>query len=152
MSDALLERMAVALEKLAFVHANVPAQATPEPAKPAKAPKAPKEPKAEAAPAAAAPTPAVTPSAAVAATDADDLMTQAANAVINLANNFSRDSAIEAMAKIRIAAATPQNVNATVGAKKVSQITDPAQLKALLADVNERIKAEEAKKANESLV
>jgi hypothetical protein len=139
MSDALLERIAVALETIARATGIFKPEAAEKPAKPPKQPKATAADPASAAGASTAASPAPATTAAPAgATSSDDIMTQAANAVINLANNFSRDSAVEAMAKF--------------GAKKVSQITDPAQLKALLADVQARIEAEKAKKANESLV
>ena len=159
MSDALLTRIAVALEAIAAGSGLAPSPAAAEPA-PKKGKKAagesaagstlaagtgstasaPTAAQAQPAPAASGvastgspkPTPAPTPQTGA------DLMSQAANAVIDLANNYSRDSAVEAMAKF--------------GAKKVSQITDPANLVVLIKDVAERIEAEKAKKANESLV
>jgi len=148
MSDALLTRIAEALEGLLH-HAKT--GAAPPAEKPAKASKAAKAvaetptPAAQTdAPAAAATVSTVTaisnPSPAATATvpaSSGDLMTAAANAVIDLANNFSRDAAVEEMAKF--------------GAQKVSQVK-AEYLASLLNNVTLRIVAEKAKKASDSLV
>jgi hypothetical protein len=141
MSDALLTRIAEGIEKLIGLAGTVKAE---KPAKAAKAVAADPTPAAAVTSApASAPVATVSAAAQPAATAAGstggspDLMTQTANAVIDLANNYSRDAAVEEMAKF--------------GAQKVSQVK-AADLSALLNNVGVRIAAEKAKKANESLV
>jgi hypothetical protein len=140
MSDALLTRIAEALEKLVY-HLTPP----PPPAPAAEAPKKGRPPKAVAdAPApAASPAPAAqTAPASVAVAEAPavadpDLAASCANVLIDLANNFSRDAAVAVLAKYK--------------AQKVSQVK-PSDLGALLVDLKAALEAEKAKKANESLV
>jgi len=157
MSDALLTRIAEALEKL--VHHMAPQKQTiagSEPtAPPAAEPAKRGRPKAQAAEPTSAPVAAATagvissaqtstpqttaqPAAAPAPTQASESLVNAtANAIIELANNYSRDAAVACMAKY--------------GAQKVSQVK-PEHMAALFKDVQAAIAAEQAKKANDSLV
>jgi hypothetical protein len=138
MSDALLTRIAETLEAL-LAHVKSDVQKVEAKVSGKKAPKADSAPAAAvpaAQPSAAAPA-ATAPTPAAVSPGAPDLMTQTANAVIDLANNYSRDAAVEEMAKF--------------GAQKVSQVK-PGDLAALLNNATVRIAAEKAKKSNESLV
>lgn len=149
MSDALLTRIAEGVERLHRLFEEAQGVKAPEPAKPKKVKAADPTPAAQVAaqPAAATAAPINTtvtvtpapaaPAAPAAGTASGDLMTQTANAVIDLANNYSRDAALAVLAKY--------------GAQKVSQIK-PENLQAVLNDVYAAIAAEKAKKANESLV
>jgi hypothetical protein len=155
MSDALLTRIAEGIEKLIHLHGSAPKATKTKPAaEPAATPTsagaaAPVAdpalqipPTQTAAPALAAP--------AAALASAGDLLTQTANAVIDLANNYSRDAAVAAMGKYGIngGLAVP---GSNPPAQKVSQIK-PQDLQALLNDTYAAIAQEKAKKANESLV
>lgn len=149
MSDQIFERIATALEgllvkieKFAGGSYTGSADATSsEPAKPAKGGK--KAAAIAAGPATATATTGTAPPANVAAplpasAASSDLMTQAAEAVIDLANNYSRESAVSILAQFD-------------GAKKVSQIK-VTDLPKVLAQALAAITAAKAAKANESLV
>jgi hypothetical protein len=142
MSDQIFERIAVALEKLverayqgaaADVIAVVEAARGKKKAAPSAAVSA-----ASSSPAAGTAPPATAQTSSPAPTaSTPDVMTSAAEAVIDLANNYSRETAVGILAKY--------------GAQKVSQVK-MVDLPKVLGEAQEAIKAAKASKANESLV
>lgn len=137
MIESILERIAVALERLATVHAGGAAPVT-ETTKPKKT----KATTDAAAPSATQPATGTAPLAQPAQSSAPaasgpDIMTVTAEVVIDLANNYSRDAAVAILDKY--------------GAKKVSQVKLD-DLPKVLAEAKAAISAANAAKANESLV